>query len=233
MFRFTQHDTLERLRQRAAVCLLKQWSAWFFKRCVRNHNRGRRIRRSRIIDPLHFRSDCCVFGLRSSDIDWSPNAHQRVKFCCRLTMQPNAAMRVGSWMDKPLMKTVGRSKLAPIAHWISDVTPRPTTGRGHYSVALHAKPIRSRSLVLLLGINREVASRRGLRSHTYINGGGHQASVALHYIDILLGKRNQHSHLGWVVRFIRGDVIRPARAHMASRSATAEQQYRRAGAQQN
>jgi len=233
MFRFAQHDTLERRRQCAAAWLFEQRAARFLKCRVRDHNRGWRIRRSGVIHPLHFWPERCVFGLRSSNIDWSPNAHQCVKFCCRFTMQPNAAMRVRGWMDIALMKTVRGSKLTPITHWISDVTARAAPGGGYYSAALHAEAIRSRPLVLLLGINREVASRCGLRSHTYINGGGHQASVALHYIDILLGKRNQHSHLGWVVRFIRGDVIRPARAHMASRSATAEQQYRRAGAQQN
>ena len=187
----------------------------------------------RVVYSLHLWSKGGVLRLRGSNVYRRADPHERVKFCRRFAVQPNAAMRMRGWMDVPLMETVGGSKLAPITHWISDVTTRPTTGGGYYSVALHAEAIRSRPLVLLFGINSEVASRCGLRSHTYINGGGHQASVALHYIDVLLGKRNQHSHLGWVVRFIRGDVIRPARAHMASRSATAEQQCRRAGAQQN
>src|SRR5215468_5809219 len=170
MFRFAQHDTLERRRQCVAACLFEQRAARFLKRRVRDHNRGWRIRRSGVIHSLHFWPERGVFGLRSSNIDWSPNAHQCVKFCCRFTMQPNAAMRVRGWMDIALMKTVGGSKLTPITHWISDVTARPTTGGRYYSVALHAEPVRSRPLVLLLGINREIASRRGLRSHTNING---------------------------------------------------------------
>src|SRR5215472_2762653 len=145
-------------------------------------------------------------------------------------MQPNTAMRMGSRVDKPPMKTVGGSKLAPITHWISDVTTRPTTGGGYYSVALHAKPIRSRPLVLLLGINREVTSRCGLRRHTNINGGGHQASVALHYVDVLLRERNQDVHLRWVVRLIRGDVVRAASAYMPSCSTAGKQESQRAGA---
>src|SRR6516225_242530 len=164
MFRFAQHDTLERRRQCAAACLFEQWPARFLKRRVRDHDGGWRIGRSGVIHPLHFRPERCVFGLRSSDIDWSPDAYQRVKFCCRFTMQTNAAMRVRSWMDIALMKTVGGSKLAPITHWISDVTARAAAGGGYDSVALHAEAIRSRPLVLLLGINREVASRCGLRS---------------------------------------------------------------------
>src|SRR5262245_38132404 len=187
MFRSAQHDTLERLRQCAATCLFQQRTTRFFKRCIRDHNRRGRIRRSGIIDPLHFRPKGRVLGLRCSDSHWSPDAYQRVKFCCRFTMQPNAAMRMGSWMDKALVKTVGGSKLAPITHWISDVTARPTTGGGYYSVALHAEAITSRALVLLLGINREAPSRCGLRRHTNINGGRHQAAVALHHIDNLLG----------------------------------------------
>src|SRR5262249_40184526 len=102
----------------------------------------------------------------------------------------NATMRMGGRVDIALMKTVRGSKLAPITHWIADVTPRPATGRRYYSVALHTEPIRSRPLVLLFGINSEVASRRGLRSHTNINGGSHQTSVAFHYINVLLGKRD-------------------------------------------
>src|SRR6516164_7812164 len=127
MFRFAQHDTLERRRQCAAACLFEQWPARFLKRRVRDHDGGWRIGRSGVIHPLHFRPERCVFGLRSSDIDWSPDAYQRVKFCCRFTMQTNAAMRVRSWMDIALMKTVGGSKLAPITHWISDVTARAVT----------------------------------------------------------------------------------------------------------
>src|SRR5215470_16012444 len=99
-------------------------------------------------------------------------------------------MRMGRRVHKALMETVGGSKLAPITHWIADVTPRAATGGGHYSVALHTEPIRSRPLVLLFGVNSEVASRRGLRGHTNINGGSHQASVAFHHIHILLGKRD-------------------------------------------
>ena len=222
MFSVDQHDTTKRRRQRAAARLLEQWTARFLKRRIRNHARGWRIRRSGVIHPLHFRPERCVFGLRSSDVHWSPDAHQREKLCRSLPFQPNTAMRMRGWVDIALMKPVGGSKLAPITHWISDVTARPATGGGYYSVALHAEAIRSRPLVLLLGINREVASRCGLRSHTNINGGGHQASVAFHYINVLLGERNQHVHPGWVARLIRSDVVRPARGDVATRGATSK-----------
>ena len=174
--------------------LFEQRPAWCFKRRVRNHARGWRIRCVRVVHSQHLWSKSGVLRLRGSNVYRRADSHQRVEFCRRFAVQPNATMRMRSWMDIPLMKTVCGSKLAPITHWISDVTAWPATGGRYYSVALHAEPIRSRPLVLLLGINREATSRCGLRSHTNINGGGHQASVAFHYIDVLLGKRDQHAH---------------------------------------
>src|SRR5262249_40207533 len=150
--------------------------------------------------------------------------HKRVKFCSRFAMQPNAAMCMRDWMDIPLMKTVGGSKLAPITHWISDITARPATGGGYYSVTLHAEPIRSRPLVLLLGINPEVAFRCGLRSHANINGRGHQVSVAFHDINVLLGKRDFHAHSRGVMWLIRSDVVGAAGAHVATGRTTSKQQ---------
>jgi hypothetical protein len=213
--------------------LLQQRAARLFKRRLRDHDRRWRIGRSRIIHSLYLGSNRGVLWLGGSNVHRRADSHQRVKFCRRLAMQPNATMRMGGWMYKPLMKTVGGSKLAPITHWISDITARAATGGGYYSVALHAEPIRSRPLVLLFGINSEAASRRGLRSHTNINGGGHQTSVAFHYVNVLLRERNQHSHPGWVIRLIRGDVVRPARAHMASCRTAGKQQERRRGAEQD
>jgi hypothetical protein len=55
--------------------LLEQRSARFLKCPLRDHKRGWRIRRSRIIDPLHFRSNCLVFRLGISDIHRCPYSH--------------------------------------------------------------------------------------------------------------------------------------------------------------
>src|SRR5262249_2084691 len=131
--------------------LFEQWTAWCFKRRIRNHARGWRIRRVGVVDSLHLWSKGGVLRLRGCNVYRRADPHKRVKFCRRFAMQPNAAMRMRGWMDIPLMKTVGGSKLAPITHWIADVTPRSAAGGGHYSVTLHAEPIRSRPLVLLLG----------------------------------------------------------------------------------
>ena len=76
-----------------------------------------------------------ILRLRGSNVYRSADPHQRVKFCRRFAVQPNAAMRVRGWMDIPLMKTVGGSKLAPIAHGISNVTAWPATSGGYDSIA--------------------------------------------------------------------------------------------------
>jgi hypothetical protein len=55
--------------------LFEQRSARFLKCSFRDHKRGWRIRRSRIIDPLHFRSKCFVFRLGISDIHRRPDPH--------------------------------------------------------------------------------------------------------------------------------------------------------------
>jgi hypothetical protein len=196
--------------------LLEEWPAGFLKRRIRDHNRGWRIGRSGIIHALYFRSERCVFRLRRSNIDRSPNAYQGVKFGRCFTMQPNAAMGMGSRMDKALMKAVGGSKLAPITHRISDVSARPATSGRNDSIALHTEPIRSGPFVLLLGINCEVASRCRLRSHPNVNGGRHQASVTLHYVNVLLRERNQYPHLRRVIRLIRSHMVRAAQAYVPS-----------------
>ena len=145
--------------------LFEQRSARLLKCPVRDHKRGWRIRRSRIIDPLHFRSQCCVFGLGVSDIHRRPDSHERVEFSCRFTLQANAPMCMWCGMHKTLMKTVGGSELTPISHGISDVTPSPTAGRRNYSIALHAESVRSRTFVLLFRINGEIAPGRRFRGH--------------------------------------------------------------------
>src|SRR5262249_50190588 len=160
-------------------------------------------------------------------------AYKEEKFARRFTLQANAPVRAWCGMDNPMMKAVRRRKLPPISHRVSTVTPRSTAGRWNNPAALHAETIRSGALMLLFRVNVKISLRCRLRGHTNRNGRRHKTTVALHDINVFLRQRNQHSHLGWVVRFIRGDVIRPARAHMASRSAAAEQQCRRAGAQQN
>ena len=99
---------------------------------------------------------------------------------------------------------------------------RAAAGGRYYSVALHAESVRSRPLVLLLGINREVASRCGLRRHANINRSSHQASVSLHDINVLLGQRNSDAHSRRVMWLIRSDVVRAARGHMATCGATSK-----------
>src|SRR6266480_8064303 len=136
-------------------------------------------------------------------------------------------------MDKTLMKTVGRSELAPITHGISDVPPGPTTGRRNYSISLHAESIRPGALVLLFGVDVEIAFGCRLRGHADRNGGRHQAAITFHHVDVLLGKRNFHTHGRRIMWLIRGDVVRTARAHPSSCCTTSQQQHRAGGTQQN
>src|SRR5574338_293938 len=170
VFRFAQHDTLERRRQRAATCLFQQRTTRFLERRIRDHNRSWRIRGSGIIDALHFRSKCRVLRLGISDVYRSPDAHHRVKLCRRFAMQPNAAMCMRGWMDKSLMKTIGGSELAPVTHRISDITAGAATGGRYDPVALHAESIRPGAFVLLFGIDFEVAFRSRFRSHANVHG---------------------------------------------------------------
>src|SRR4029077_1082715 len=141
-----------------------------------------------------------------------------------LTLQSNATVGSRHRMHKALIKTIRRSELTPVSHRISDVTPSPTAGRRNYSIALHAESVRSRTLVLLFRVNVKITFRCWLRGHANRNGGRHEATVAFHYINVFLRERNQNTHFGWVVRFIRGDVIWTAGTHMPSRCATSKQQ---------
>lgn len=145
--------------------LFEQRSTRLLKCPLRNHKRCGRIRRSRIIDSLHFRSNCCVFGLGISDIHRRPDPNERVEFSCGFTLQANAPMCVWCRMHKTLVKTVSGSELTPISHGISNVTPRSAASRRNYSIALHAKSVRSRTFVLLFRINVEIASGRRFRGH--------------------------------------------------------------------
>src|SRR5512133_913369 len=108
-------------------------------------------------------------------------------------------MCVWCGMHKTLVKTVGGSELTPISHRISNVTPWPTASRRNYSIALHAESVRSRTFVLLFRINVEIAPGRWFRGHANRNGRRHQATVALHYIDVFLLEGNQNAHFRWVV----------------------------------
>ena len=89
----------------------------------------------RVVHSQNLWSKSGVLGLRGSNVYRCADPHQRVEFCRRFAVQPNAAMRMRGWMDIPLMKTVGGSKLAPITHWITYVTARSATSGGYYSVA--------------------------------------------------------------------------------------------------
>src|SRR5438093_13708588 len=93
-------------------------------------------------------------------------------------------------MHEALVETICRSELAPVPHWIADVTATSAAGRRNNAIALHAESIGSRTLMLLLGIDCEVAFRCWLRRHTNRNGRLHEAAVSFHYINIFLRKRN-------------------------------------------
>src|SRR5215471_3331380 len=92
------------------ACLFEQRPAWCFKRRIRNHARGWRIRGVGVVYSLHFWSKGGVLRLRGSNAYRRADSHKRVKFCRRFAVQPNAAVRMRGWMEIPLMKTVGRSK---------------------------------------------------------------------------------------------------------------------------
>src|SRR5205085_5416294 len=96
-------------------------------------------------------------------------------------------MAAGVQVHVTLVKTIGRSEFTPIAHWISDIAPRDISAgfRRDNPVALNAKSVRPRPLVLLLGIDGEIAFRRWLCRNPNRRGHGHETTITLHYIDIL------------------------------------------------
>jgi hypothetical protein len=233
MFRFAQHDTAERRRQCSAPGLLEQRPARFFKRRVANHDVWVWIRRARVVHSLHAGRKSRIFRLRRGNIHWSADFHQRKEFRGSLALQPNTTVGARHRMDKALVKTVGRSEFTPITHRISNIPARSATSRRNYPIALDAKSVRPRALMLLFGIDSEITSRCRLIRHTNRNGGRHQAAIAFHYINIFLGKRDFHAHGRRIMRLVRSDVIGPPRADPASRCTTSKQQERTAGTQQN
>jgi len=90
---------------------------------------------------------------------------------------------------------------------------------------LHAKSIRPGTLVLLFGVDVEIAAWCGLRGHANGNGRRHQTAVALHHVDILLGKRDFYANGRRIMWLIRGDVVRTARAHVSPGCTTSQQQH--------
>src|SRR4029077_3261747 len=164
--------------------LLKERSARFFERSVADHYSRIGIRRSRIIHTLYFRSNCIIFGLRSSYVYRRADLHQREKFWSCFAVQSNATVCARIRVDKALVKTVRRRKLAPIPHRVSDIPTSSTASRRNYAIALHAKTVRPRTLVFLFGVNFEVALRRRFRGSPNRTGNRHQATVALHDVNV-------------------------------------------------
>src|SRR5437773_9467052 len=82
-------------------------------------------------------------------------------------------------MDKALMKTIRRRELAPVTHWVTNVPAAPAPRRRNNAIALHAESIRPGTLVLLFGVDIEIASWCGLRGQANRNGCRHQAAVAI------------------------------------------------------
>src|SRR5262245_19496110 len=97
-------------------------------------------------------------------------------------------------MYKALMETVSRSELTPISHRISDITPGAAAGRRNYSIALHTEPVRSGALMLLFRVNVKIPLGCGLSGCANRNRGSHQAAIAFHDINILVGKGYQYAH---------------------------------------
>src|SRR5439155_21993951 len=149
-----------------------------------------------------------VLWLRSGDVHRGPDSYEREKFRRCFAVQSNATVCAGSRMHKALVKAVGRSEFAPITHRVSDIPASSSASRRNYAIALHAKAVRSRTFVLLFGVDLEISFRRLFRGSPNRTRHGHQATVALPDINALFSQRKQHSHGGWFVRTIWGYVIR-------------------------
>src|SRR5205823_14355496 len=151
--RLGHHDTGNLGGQRAAAGLLEQWPARFFKLRVRNHDVWVCISRARVVRPRHLRADRGIRRLGGSDVYRSPDPHQRREFRRSLALQPNTTVGARSGMHEALVKAVRRSKLAPVPHWVADVTATSAASGRNNAIALHAEAVRSRTLVLLFGID--------------------------------------------------------------------------------
>src|SRR5437899_2097306 len=185
-----------------AAGLLEQWSARFFERRLGNHDVWVWIRRARVVHSLHLRADRGILRLGGRDVHRRADSHQRKEFRRSLALQPNTTVGARSGMDEALVKAVRRSELAPVPHRVADVTATSAASGRNNSIALHAEAVRSRTLVLLFGIDCEIAFWCRLNRHTNRNGGRHQAAIAFHYINIFLGKRDFHAHGRRIMRFV-------------------------------
>ena len=213
------------MRRFAARDLFEQWTTRFLKcrRC--NHYVWIGIGRARIVDALHFRSDCRVFRLRSGNVYRRSNFNQRKKFWRGFAMQSNAAMRSWNRMDKALVKSIGGGKLTPIAHRIANVVSRSATRRWDDTIALHAKSVRAGTLLLLLGIDGEATAGRWLSRNAYGTGHRHKATITFHDVNVLFFERNFHPHRRGIVRLVSGYVICPAREDSPSCTTREKQNY--------
>ena len=93
-----------------------------------------------------------------------PIVHEREKLRRRFAVQTDAAMRPRIGMNEALMKSVGGREFTPVAHRITDIAAGNVCaciGRND-AIALHTEAVGTGAFVFLLGINREVASRRRL-----------------------------------------------------------------------
>src|SRR5262249_44618967 len=108
-------------------------------------------------------------------------------------------------MDKTLVKAVRGRELAPVSHGVTHITARPASSGRNHAIALHAKPIRPRTFVLLLGVDLEIAFGRRLRWSPHRTRDRHQVTVAFHHIDVFLRQRNQHTPCGGSFRLYPGN----------------------------
>ena len=138
-------------------------------------------------------------------------------------MQSDAPVGARRGMNKALMKTVPRRKLAPVTHRITNVMTSGVACCGRYDgISLHAKAVLAGAFLFLFGVNGEIAARRRLVRQTNRGGHRHQAAVAFHHIDVLFRERNFDAHSRRIMRAVGSHVVCLGTCH-ASRPATSKQ----------
>src|SRR5207245_4856476 len=171
----------------------------------------------RIIHALHLGANRRVLRLLRRDIHRRADSHERKKLRRGLAFQPDATVCARRGMDKPLVKSVTRSELAPVTHRVTNVMTSGMPGCGrHNAISLYAKAVRAGTSMLDFAVDTEVPARCALLPCADRAGYRHQATVALHHINVLLRERNFHAHSRRIMRAISRHVVWSARTHPPS-----------------
>src|SRR2546430_12273616 len=160
--------------------------------------------------------------------------NEPVKFRGCFTLQANTTVRPRGWMHEALMKSIGRSELAPESHRVTNITSwNVGTGFGrHHAIALNAETVGAGALIFLFPVNGEISSRGRFGGNANTARHCHQATITFHDVNVLCRNRHFHHHLRWIIWFVSRHMIGTA-ADYPRRFATGEDRRTAKGEKKN